>query len=336
MTCPIPSVHCQWAHHFLNKLDLSQHASILEIGCRKGKISAHMADTYPKQQFISIDNQDAYLQHTHGIKSPNLEFVHQDARHLALDQSFDAVISVNNCLMWIQEKQLVLNEIARVLKPGGRAYLQFFVRHGYPKNDRFLSHIAQHVEWSAYFKRFTPDYYDVQIPFIAQLIFENGLIVHRLDLNQYTTHFEHSDQLHEFFKSWATQKKYLPLPKHDHFFHQTTEHYLSTYHYDLESPFDYPEYVLETILEKPYAPQEHRSHFQFGSIIFTQREAQVIKQFLKGYSAKEIAHKLDLSPKTVEFYLAKIKEKCQCSKRSELFEQAHQKGFSSLVFDPLL
>ena len=36
------------------------------------------------------------------------------------------------------DKYQVLKNLYQALKPGGKAYLQFFVLHGRPKNDRFI------------------------------------------------------------------------------------------------------------------------------------------------------------------------------------------------------
>lgn len=330
-----PSIHIEWANHMLSKIDLSSHETILELGCRQGKISAHLAQAYSRQKFTAIDNVESEIEQASEFRFPNLQFILQDARNLVFDEQFDAVVSFNNCLMWIKEKQNVLKNIHAVLKPGGKAYLQFFVRHERPKNDRFLSHTAAEVEWRSYFKGFAYDYYDITTPNFCQCLHQQGLIIHKLELMKYPTHFAHRDLLQKFFKSWASQIKYLPTAKQDHFFNEATKSYMDYHHYSPHDPFDYFEYVLEVICEKPLTIEEHNdpAYFQYGSIEFSRREAQVLKHFLNGKSAKEIGLLLALSPKTVEFHLASIKEKCQCYKRSDLFDSAISQGFISLMFD---
>lgn len=72
--------------------------------------------------------------------------------------------------------------------------------------------------------------------------------------------------------------------------------------------------------------------FDYGVVVFTLREAQCLHYFLKRYSAQKTAEKLFLSPKTVEFYLAEIKNKLNCNNTSEIIELAMEYGFIDLVF----
>ena len=58
---------------------------------------------------------------------------------------------------------------------------------------------------------------------------------------------------------------------------------------------------------------------------FSQREMQCLKLLLQGKSAKEIARILDLSPRTVEFYIRNMKKKTHCRTRSELILKALEK-----------
>lgn len=52
---------------------------------------------------------------------------------------------------------------------------------------------------------------------------------------------------------------------------------------------------------------------------FTAREKDVIKVFLKGKTAREIADDLSLSLRTVQHYIENIKNKLHCTTKSELF-----------------
>ena len=52
-------------------------------------------------------------------------------------------------------------------------------------------------------------------------------------------------------------------------------------------------------------------------------------------SAKEAGEKLDLSKRTIEFYLENIKNKLNCQKKSELIAMAIQNGYMNLIPDRL-
>ncbi|HET9843537.1 MAG TPA: helix-turn-helix transcriptional regulator [Gammaproteobacteria bacterium] len=58
----------------------------------------------------------------------------------------------------------------------------------------------------------------------------------------------------------------------------------------------------------------------------TQREHESFKGFLQGQTAAQIASSLNLSPKSVETFLLKVKKKFQCSTRSDLLKRAWDLG----------
>lgn len=59
----------------------------------------------------------------------------------------------------------------------------------------------------------------------------------------------------------------------------------------------------------------------------SEREVEVVRLIARGYSNKEIAAQLDLSPKTVETYKARSLEKLGLSSRSDLVSYAVQRGW---------
>lgn len=56
-------------------------------------------------------------------------------------------------------------------------------------------------------------------------------------------------------------------------------------------------------------------------IHFSPREAQCIHHLLRGKTAKQIAYELNLSYRTVEFYIMNLKKKLNVTTRSDLIEQ---------------
>ncbi len=72
--------------------------------------------------------------------------------------------------------------------------------------------------------------------------------------------------------------------------------------------------------------------FVYGNLNLTFRQAQVIHHLFHGKTAVETACLLKLSPKTVESYIASVKDKLNCTSRSELIAHAFQLGFIDLLF----
>jgi len=63
------------------------------------------------------------------------------------------------------------------------------------------------------------------------------------------------------------------------------------------------------------------------SVYFTQREAECMMQILQGKTMNETADILNLSPRTVEYYLNKIKRKLNCHKKRDLIKLVSQTDF---------
>ncbi len=61
----------------------------------------------------------------------------------------------------------------------------------------------------------------------------------------------------------------------------------------------------------------------FLNVKFTEREIDILRLYYKGCSAKNVAQRLFLSTRTVENYLANIKEKLLCENKSELINRLH-------------
>lgn len=322
-----------WGTSFAKKFDLTHCNTILDVGCRQGHITAELAKHYHQQRFVGLDNQEEAIAKATEKKLNNLDFEVGDALSFPYHHDFDAVVSFN-CLLWIKDKQKALHHIYQALKPGGKAFLQLFVLHGRPKNDRFLYQTALSDNWQSYFRNFAIDYYEITLAELNALLQNEGFIIHRMEFAQYETHFDNSEFMREWMGSWASHKNAVPLKKRTHFMQATIDAYLEYYQHKEDKPFPYYEYLLEVICEKPDLHTSSRPlTYQYTDFSFTSREAFVLKHFLLGETAKEIALHSDISAKTVEFHLAKIKEKLHCHRRSEIYQAAVRHGFINLIFD---
>lgn len=104
-------------------LQLFEGATVLEVGCGMGAdaiaLARHVGST---GKIVAIDRSQAILNHAivhaTGLNLP-LEFVSADAQSLPFaDNTFDRV-RVDRTLQHIADPQKAIDEIARVLRPGG-------------------------------------------------------------------------------------------------------------------------------------------------------------------------------------------------------------------------
>ena len=322
-----------WGKSFVDKINLNHYKKILEIGCRSGELSAYLAKQYKRQKFTAIDNIEDNITQAKTLHSlSNLTFETVDALSLPYTENFDAVVSFS-CLHWIGNKAKILKNIYQSLKPGGKTFIQFFALHGRPKNDRFFYQLARHSKWKSYFKQFTPNYSEITLAEVTGLLQSFGFIIHHLEFSRHETIFDHSSQLHRWLSTWVSHLQRVPKRKQDFFLDESIHQYLSYYQHTGEDKFPYYEYLLEVICEKPLVPAvfADTNHQQYGSILFTQKEINVLKYYLKGMSAKEISFLIPVSAKTIEFHLDKIKAKLNCHRRSEVYQSAITHGFINLI-----
>lgn len=95
----------------------------------------------------------------------------------------------------------------------------------------------------------------------------------------------------------------------------------------IEKPFD-PQRLIETVrgcigfLTDQSLQRERAAHTDAHLLTLTQRERQVFDLLVEGKSNKEIALALDISPRTVEIFRAKVMTKMQADNLSSLIRMA--------------
>lgn len=92
------------------------------------------------------------------------------------------------------------------------------------------------------------------------------------------------------------------------------------------SAFLYPS-ATKMLLEDYLGQLQHSSQDAYESL--SEREREVLKFLALGHTAKEVADKLSLSPKTVETYRTRIMEKLNLHSRADLVQYALARGLLS-------
>lgn len=66
---------------------------------------------------------------------------------------------------------------------------------------------------------------------------------------------------------------------------------------------------------------------KFKDVYFTKREADCMTRLLRGKTIEGVAKELDLSPRTVEFYIKNMKKKLNCKTKFELIDLVLESDF---------
>lgn len=102
------------------RVGLVRARRVLDVGCGTGAVTLDIAES-TRGQVVGIDIDEAKLVEARRLLDvvPNLEFQVADVQDLPFpDGSFD-LVTLNIVLVYVPDKQRALEEMARVLRPGG-------------------------------------------------------------------------------------------------------------------------------------------------------------------------------------------------------------------------
>ncbi|MGM3307650.1 class I SAM-dependent methyltransferase [Anabaena sp. WFMT] len=121
-----PSFIYQAIHkRLLSKVELPANANVLDLGCGTGRLLDRLAGQFPELRGTGLDLSPQMLRvaRQNNRHRPRLIYLEGNAESLPFAEGqFDAVFNTISFLHYPQPEQ-VLNEITRVLSPGGRFYL---------------------------------------------------------------------------------------------------------------------------------------------------------------------------------------------------------------------
>lgn len=110
----------------LSLLDPDEGDRVLDVGCGPGNYTRYIAEAVPRGMVVGIDPSRAMIAaaaRTEEGRERNVAYVRGDGANLPFDDSvFDAASCVG-ALHMVEEPMSALDEIVRVVKPGGRLVL---------------------------------------------------------------------------------------------------------------------------------------------------------------------------------------------------------------------
>ncbi|MEX0940230.1 MAG: methyltransferase domain-containing protein [Candidatus Babeliales bacterium] len=136
----------------IESFNLCGDEKILDIGCGNGKTAALCARKLTSGSLTAIDASSSMINFAleHYGNTSNLTFLLQDVVTMSFDQEFDLVYSLF-CLHWVKDQEIAMKNIAKSLKPGGKAVLYISLPNKFNKTfkDEF-NKIINSTLWSPY------------------------------------------------------------------------------------------------------------------------------------------------------------------------------------------
>jgi SAM-dependent methyltransferase len=129
------------------KVGLKDARLILDVGCGSGFVTRDIA-RFTKGTVIAVDGSLSLVTFAHKILTeyPNVIFCMGDAQQLCFADNIFDLVTCNLLLMWADDPQAVVNEMARVVKPNGKVLASLEPDYGgkihWPENKKVDSLFA--------------------------------------------------------------------------------------------------------------------------------------------------------------------------------------------------
>jgi trans-aconitate 2-methyltransferase len=160
-------------------LSFSPEEWVLDIGCGDGFLTRAIADLVPRGGAVGADASRRMITTAHAAAGPSASgpwFVVADARRLPFTARFDAAVSFN-ALHWVLQQAQALEQLAAVVKPGGRVTIQMVCAGSRPSLESAAMEVCQRSSWATWFDGFVAPFVHVDPDHFRDLAASAGLKV---------------------------------------------------------------------------------------------------------------------------------------------------------------
>lgn len=238
------------ASEALKEYPFQGNESILEIGCRDGRISANLAGRIPNGDIISIDIrgsgaiQFANLNHSKELY-PNLTFLEKDVLDLDDENCFDLAVSFYS-LHWNPDQLVTLQKIYQLLKKNGTLLFNIPLKMS-PEAAAIFREVFNREEWKVYFCNYSHPRQKLNGDEYASLLTSVGFKSLDIRMQKREYLFENKRAFINFFKLHSFIDR-LPEEKIDKFLtdlvNQYAQHFIRS---DGQIPFIFEELLVKAI-----------------------------------------------------------------------------------------
>src|SRR5579884_96682 len=126
----VPVIFNPWSHRTVATAKPQKGEHILDVACGTGIVARNVAPfVAPEGKVVGVDTNPDMLATARSLPSPSditIQWVQGDAQQLPFaDNTFDITLCQGG-LQFIPDRHAALQELHRVLKPGGRMVLMIF------------------------------------------------------------------------------------------------------------------------------------------------------------------------------------------------------------------
>ncbi len=113
----------------VERAEIKNGDSILELGCGWGSMSLYLAEKFPKSKVVGVSNSKTQKEYIDAVarekKFKNLTIITKDMNVFTTKDKFDKIVSVE-MLEHMKNYQVLFKKISSFLKPGGKFFIHIF------------------------------------------------------------------------------------------------------------------------------------------------------------------------------------------------------------------
>jgi len=227
------SAQFKWANEMIKKMNIPRNATLLDIGCGNGKITALLSRKCPEGHVIGIDDSQDMIKKSESSfntrEYPNLSFQTIDAQQLPFNNEFDLVFS-NSTLHWVKDHTPVLKGIYNALKPNGKGYLKFGGKGTLDAFQPMLDVMLSSNKWRRYFKNFKSSWWFYDDKTYAIWLIESGLTPITVQLMPSNMVHDNTSKLEGWIRTtWHPYLQWLSETNKNDFVAELVSRYLEKY-----------------------------------------------------------------------------------------------------------
>jgi trans-aconitate 2-methyltransferase len=199
----------EWGLRLIESIEIGPRASILDLGCGDGVLTAEIARRAPRGRVLGIDSSPSMLEAAQALATDNLRFERMDINDIDFTSEFDVVFS-NATLHWIKDHARLLRRVHAALRPGGRLRFNFAGAGNCQSFFAVVREMQSSSEFASYFE-------DFEWPWLMPGAADYAPLLHDAGFVDIVVREENADR---FFSSkdemtaWLDQPSLVPFLRH--------------------------------------------------------------------------------------------------------------------------
>jgi trans-aconitate methyltransferase len=196
------------AKDILSTVHLDPEASVLDVGCGDGKITAELAMRAIKGSVVGLDASSSMIEsasiHFPEDQFPNLHFQLQPIEDAVFLHPFNLITSFS-CFHWLKEPKKVMQKLISCLKEGGELLILT-----YPKESPYYQYMERALEKYPEYKHLSSNHTMLSSRAYKDFFLENHLKILKFEEETILATYNSVDEIFNFIKGWVSN--YVPIP----------------------------------------------------------------------------------------------------------------------------